>query len=291
MEKTDLESIEGLSEEDIELLKSYKGLRNLFSQNTVNVKKALKFVKYEKELELLQTELVQLQNSIQKKGQRVAIIFEGRDSAGKGGAIKRFKEHLSPRAMNTVALNKPTQQEKGQWYFQRYVNHLPNAGEIVFFDRSWYNRAVVEPVMGFCTREQYRRFMQQVPEFEHMLYESGIKIFKFWFSIDKKEQQKRFESRKTDPHKQWKVSPVDMQAQDKWDDYTKYKNHMFSLTHSEYCPWIVIKANNKKVARLESIRYVLSMLEYENKGNSGVDLDPDPNIVTRYYRNIEWLDN
>ena len=291
MDNTELDGLNGLSEKDIKLLMSYRGLRKLFSQNKANVKKALNFVKYEKELELLQTELVQLQNSIQKKGARVAIIFEGRDSAGKGGAIKRFAEHLSPRAMNTVALGKPTAQEKGQWYFQRYVNHLPNAGEIVFFDRSWYNRAVVEPVMGFCTKEQYRRFMQQVPEFEHMLYESGIKIFKFWFSIDKSEQQKRFESRKTDPHKQWKVSSVDMKAQEMWDEYTKYKNHMFSLTHSDYCPWIVIKANNKKVSRLESIRYVLSMLDYENKGNSGVDLDPDPNIVTRYYRDIEWLDN
>ena len=210
------------------------------------------------------------------KGKRIAIIFEGRDSAGKGGAIKRFTEHLSPRAMNTVALSKPTDVQKGQWYFQRYSEHLPNAGEIVFFDRSWYNRAVVEPVMGFCSKEEYKRFMRQVPEFEHMLFESGIHIIKLWFSISKDEQHKRFESRKTDPHKQWKISPVDLKALEKWDDYSKYKDRMFSLTHSEYCPWVVVKADNKKEARLESIRYVLSILEYDNKGLSGVNLLPDP---------------
>ncbi|MBD81230.1 MAG: polyphosphate kinase 2 [Crocinitomicaceae bacterium] len=284
------EVIEGLSEKEIDILKSYKGLRRLLSDNEHNVKKALNFLKYERELELLQTELVQLQNSIQKEGRRVIIIFEGRDSAGKGGSIKRFTEHLSPRAMNVVALSKPSQQEVGQWYFQRYTNHLPNAGEIVFFDRSWYNRAVVEPVMGFCTNDQYKRFIRQVPEFEHMLYESGIEIIKFWFSISKKEQGKRFESRKTDPHKQWKISSVDQKAQEMWDEYTKYKNHMFSRTHSEYCPWIIVRADKKKVARLESIRYVLSLQEYENKGLSGVSLDYDPNVVMRYYRELDWED-
>lgn len=282
--------MKGLTKEELDILNSYPGLKALFRKNGSKVKKAMAFVRYESELSKLQTELVHLQNHVQEKGLKVAIIFEGRDSAGKGGAIKRFTEHLSPRAMNVVALSKPTNEEKGQWYFQRYSEHLPNKGEIVFFDRSWYNRAVVEPVMGFCTKDQYKRFMRQVPEYEHMLYESGIHIVKFWFSIDKEEQQKRFESRKTDPHKQWKVSPVDMKAQEMWDSYTEYKNRMFSLTHSEYCPWIVVRANNKKVARLESIRYVLSNFEYENKGVTEVNLLPDPNIVTRYYRDIEWMD-
>jgi len=290
MSKREDTLMEELTKEEFELLRTYDGLKSIFKNNEPNLRKALNNLKYEKELELLQTELVQLQNSIQKEGRRVMIIFEGRDSAGKGGSIKRFTEHLSPRAMNVVALSKPSTEEIGQWYFQRYTNQLPNAGEIVFFDRSWYNRAIVEPVMGFCTKDQYKRFMRQVPEFEHMLYESGIEIIKFWFSISKKEQGKRFESRKTDPHKQWKISPVDEKAQDKWDDYSEYKGHMFSLTHTEYCPWIVVKADKKKIARLESIRYVLAQQEYENKGFTGVSLDPDPNIVSRFYRDIEWLD-
>lgn len=281
---------EGFSKSEIEMLKSYQGLKHLLKGNKVNVHKVLSFIKYEEELSKLQTELVHLQNDIQTNGRKVAIIFEGRDSAGKGGSIKRFTEHLSPRAMNVIALGKPTAEEKGQWYFQRYSECLPNKGEINFFDRSWYNRAVVEPVMGFCTKDQYKRFMRQVPEFEHMLFESGIHILKFWFSITKDEQQKRFESRKTDARKQWKVSDVDLKAQDMWDEYTKYKNKMFSLTHSEYCPWIIVRANNKKVARLESIRYVLSTLEYENKGVTGVNLLPDPNTVTRYYRDIDWME-
>jgi polyphosphate kinase 2 len=282
--------VEGLTPEEIEILRSYKGIRSILKGNKSNLKKALAYVHYEKELSQLQTELVQLQNHIQNQGQKLAVIFEGRDSAGKGGSIKRFTQHLSPRAMNVVALGKPTSEEKGQWYFQRYTEHLPNKGEMVFFDRSWYNRAVVEPVMGFCTKEQYKRFLRQVPEFEHMLYESGIVFVKFWFSITKEEQAKRFESRKTDPHKQWKVSPVDLKAQELWEEYTKYKNHMFSMTHSDYCPWIIVRANNKKVARLESIRYVLSQMDYENKGMTGVNLDPDPNVVTRYYRDIDWMD-
>lgn len=278
------------STEELEFLSRYESLKVLFRNNEGNVKKAIRYIKYEEELSKLQTELVQLQNHVRNEGKKMAIIFEGRDSAGKGGAIKRFTQHLSPRSMNVVALGKPTDEEKGQWYFQRYSNKLPNKGEIVFYDRSWYNRAVVEPVMGFCSKEQYKRFMRQVPEFEHMLYESGVLIIKFWFSISKDEQNKRFESRKTDPHKQWKISPVDLKAQDMWDDYTKYKNRMFSLTHSDYCPWIIVRANNKKVARLESIRYVLSQIDYENKGVTGVDLDPDPNIVTRYFRDIPWID-
>ncbi|MCB0482239.1 MAG: polyphosphate kinase 2 [Flavobacteriales bacterium] len=290
MSKKDLSDLEGFNKSELEVLRSYSGLKALFRENKANVKKALNYLKYDHELSMLQTEMVQMQNDIQKNGKKVAVIFEGRDSAGKGGAIKRFTEHLSPRAMNVVALGKPSDEERGQWYFQRYSEYLPNKGEINFFDRSWYNRAVVEPVMGFCTKDQYKRFMRQVPEFEHMLFESGIHIIKFWFSITKEEQFKRFDSRKLDPHKQWKVSDVDLQAQAKWDDYTKYKNRMFSLTHSEYCPWIIVRANDKKVARLESMRFVLSSIEYENKGITGVNLLPDPNVVTRYYRDIEWME-
>jgi polyphosphate kinase 2 len=279
-----------LSASEEKLLSSYKGLKRILKYDPLDLKKAVAYLKYEEELEKLQMELVQLQRHTQNENRRIAIIFEGRDAAGKGGSIRRFTQHLSPRSMRVVALGKPTEVEKGQWYFQRYSKHLPDPGEIVFFDRSWYNRAVVEPVMGFCTENEYKTFMRQVPEYEHMLFEDGIRIFKFWFMISKDEQKKRFDARVDDPLKQWKVSPVDEKAQELWDDYTKYKNRMFSLTHSEYCPWIIIKANNKKVARLESIRYVLSMLDYENKGISGAELLPDPNVVQRFYRDIEWLD-
>ncbi|MFA6558749.1 MAG: polyphosphate kinase 2, partial [Candidatus Obscuribacterales bacterium] len=218
------------------------------------------------------------------------IILEGRDAAGKGGTIRRFTEHLNPRSMRVVALPKPTQQERGQWYFQRYSVQLPNAGEIVFFDRSWYNRAVVEPVNGFCTKVEYQRFIQQVPEFEHMLYEDGITIIKFWFSISKEEQKKRFDSRHSNPLKQWKLSPIDQQAQDLWEQYTAHKEEMFSRSHMSFSPWIVVKANDKRMARLESIRYVLNLLDYSGKSDSKVRLFPDPNIVNRYHRQIANID-
>ncbi len=222
-------------------------------------------IEYEDELKLLQAELVNLQNWIKNTGKKVAIIFEGRDASGKGGTIKRFAEHLNPRAMRIVALNKPTDVERGQWYFRRYIKELPNSGEIVFFDRSWYNRAVVEPVMGFCTPEQYEEYMVQVPEFEHMLYESGTHIIKFWFSVSKDEQLFRFNSRLQNPLKKWKYSPVDEKGQELWDEFTKYKNQMFSRTHNAFSPWVVVKSDNKKRARLEAIRYVLSQFNYEGK--------------------------
>jgi polyphosphate kinase 2 len=218
------------------------------------------------------------------------ILFEGRDAAGKGGTIRRFTEHINPRAMRVVALPKPTSDELGQWYFQRYIKQLPNRGEIVFFDRSWYNRAVVEPVNDFCTKMQYERFMHQVTEFEHMLYEDGITIVKFWFSISQDEQLRRFKSRQANPLKQWKLSPVDMQAQQKWSMYTTYKEEMFNKTHTSFSPWIIVKANNKMKARLESIRYVLSEMPYANKG-VGIRLKPDPNIVARYHRKTIQVDN
>lgn len=244
-------------------------------------------MQYERELKQLQIELVKLQQWVQKNNKRVAIIFEGRDAAGKGGSIRRFIEHLNPRSMRLVALTKPTEVEQGQWYFRRYIKQLPNPGEIVFFDRSWYNRAVVEPVMGFCTDEQYKQYMVQVPEFEHMLYESGVEIIKFWFSISKEEQQARFDSRLQNPLKRWKFSPVDQKGQALWKEYSFYKEQMFSRTHTSYCPWIVVKTNNKLTARLESMRYVLSKFNYEGKDKSEATLLPDPNVVMRYYRSVK----
>jgi polyphosphate kinase 2 len=247
-------------------------------------------VQYENELIRLQAELVDLQQWVAKEKKRVCLIFEGRDAAGKGGAIRRFTEHLNPRSMRVVALTKPTDVEKGQWYFRRYIKELPNPGEIVFFDRSWYNRAVVEPVMGFCNDEQYNKFMVQVPEFEHMLYEDGVIIIKFWFSITKDEQERRFNSRLENPLKEWKFSEVDKEGQIRWDKYTYYKEQMFSKTHTAFSPWIIIKTNEKKEARLESIRYVLSKFEYEGKGNAGITTLPDPNVAERYHRLVKQFD-
>jgi polyphosphate kinase 2 len=247
-------------------------------------------VQYENELIRLQAELVDLQQWVAKEKKRVCLIFEGRDAAGKGGAIRRFTEHLNPRSMRVVALTKPTDVEKGQWYFRRYIKELPNPGEIVFFDRSWYNRAVVEPVMGFCNDEQYNKFMVQVPEFEHMLYEDGVIIIKFWFSITKDEQERRFNSRLENPLKEWKFSEVDKEGQIRWDKYTYYKEQMFSKTHTAFSPWIIIKTNDKKEARLESIRYVLSKFDYEGKGNAGITMFPDPNVAERYHRLVKQFD-
>ena len=225
-----------------------------------------------------------------QKAITVAVIFEGRDASGKGGSIKRFIEHLNPRSSRVVALNKPTNEESRQWYFRRYIKVLPNAGELVFFDRSWYNRAVVEPVMGFCVKEQYDKFMVQVPEFEHMLYEDQVKVIKFWFSISKEEQKKRFESRAKNELKQWKLSPVDLKGQQLWDNYTRYKEQMFNKTHTSFSPWVIVKANNKKSARLESIRHVISQFDYPKKGESGIETSPDPNIIQRYHRGIVQID-
>lgn len=273
-----------LTAKDLELINTTGGLKKLFKQKEIDLKKVIFNLNYEHELEQLQVELVKLQRDVILNNRRVAVIFEGRDAAGKGGNIRRFIEHLNPRAMRVVALNKPNEVEKGQWYFQRYVNTLPNPGEITFYDRSWYNRAVVEPVMGFCSPEQYNTFLLQVPEFEHMLYEDGVEIIKFWLSISKKEQKRRFDLRKDDPLKQWKLSPIDEKAQDHWDDYTKYKKEMFSRTHTSYSPWIIIEANNKKRARLETIRYVLNHLNYEGKEQTKIPLLPDPEIAVRFHR-------
>ena len=279
-----------LTLEDLLGVRSQRGFLAKLNERDIDTRKIAALLRYEEDLEKLQIELVKFQRWVQEKGKRIAIIFEGRDAAGKGGTIRRFIEHLNPRAMRVVALPKPTAEELGQWYFQRYVKQLPNAGEIVFFDRSWYNRAVVEPVMGFCNNEQYDQFIRQVPEFEHMLYEDGITVIKFWFSISKDEQQRRFDSRKVNPLKQWKLSPIDALAQEMWDKYTHFKELMFSKTHTSFSPWVIVKANNKRKARLESMRYVLSMCEYDGKDRAAITLVPDPNIIMRFHRSAINLD-
>lgn len=280
----------GLTSEQLKSVKTRKELIAIAEENGVNVHKTLRKLQYEQELAALQAEFVNLQKWIAKKKMRLALLFEGRDAAGKGGSIKRFKEHLNPRSSRVVALSKPTEVETGQWYFRRYIKELPNPGEIVLFDRSWYNRAVVEPVMGFCTYNQYEQFITQVPEFEHLLYEDNLKMIKFWFSISKKEQKKRFESRLNNPLKRWKYSPVDKKGQELWDEYTKYKEEMFSKTHTNFSPWIIVKTNDKREARLESMRYVLSQFDYDGKGESGVSLLPDPNVIMRYHRSVVQID-
>ena len=235
---------------------------------------------YEKQKYRLQVELLKLQAWVKDTGQRVVILFEGRDAAGKGGAIKRFMEHLNPRGARVVALEKPTEIEKGQWYFQRYVQHLPSAGEIVLFDRSWYNRAGVERVMGFCSDNEYEEFMRQAPEFERNLTRSGIFLIKFWFSVSRDEQRRRFKERQMHPLKQWKLSPIDMASLDKWDDYTKAKEAMFFHTDTADAPWTVVKSNCKKRARLNALRYVLHKLPYANKDDKRIG-PLDPLIVGR----------
>ena len=225
---------------------------------------------YEKEKRALQIELLKLQLWAKSTGQKILIIFEGRDAAGKGGSIKRFTEHLNPRGARVVALEKPTDIEQTQWYFQRYIKHLPSGGEIVLMDRSWYNRAGVERVMGYCTQAQYFEFMREVPDLERMLVNSGIHIIKCWFSVTREEQLARFTSRRTDPVRQWKLSPTDLASLDKWDDYTAAKEAMFFYTHTGDAPWTVIKSNDKKRARLEAMRYVLSQFDYPSKDEAVV---------------------
>ncbi|RUA11340.1 MAG: polyphosphate kinase 2 [Flavobacteriia bacterium] len=265
-------------------------LLDIIHDKNIDISRIIDTVQYENEKRLLQIELVKLQHWVTKEKKRVAIIFEGRDSAGKGGNIRRFMEHLNPRSTRLVALSKPTEIEKGQWYFTRYIKHLPNPGEIVFFDRSWYNRAVVEPVMGFCTKKQYKEFMFQLPEFEHMLYEDGVIIIKFWLSITKDEQERRFDARRDNPLKRWKFSEVDKKGQELWDEYTKYKEEMFSKTHTSFCPWIIVKTNKKYSARVECMRHVLSQFDYEGKDSSQTSLYPDPNVIMRYYRSSHQYD-
>lgn len=239
---------------------------------------------YEEEKRRLQIELLKFQYSAQDNGTKHIIIFEGRDAAGKGGAIKRFTEHLNPRTARVVALNKPTERERGQWYFQRYIQHLPTAGEIVLFDRSWYNRAGVERVMGFCTDEQYNIFIRQAPVFEEMLIESGITVTKLWFSVTQREQRTRFAIRQIDPVRRWKLSPMDLESLGRWDDYTAAKTAMLKYTDTAIAPWYRIKSNDKKRARLNAMRLFLDLHDYDGKDPSAIE-PTDPLIVTRGRRN------
>jgi polyphosphate kinase 2 len=275
-----------LTNEDIKSLNSKEGLIKLLDKKGKNLSKVYKRIEYENDIKLLQIELLKLQNWILKQQKRVVIIFEGRDAAGKGGAIRRFQKYLNPRSARVVALGKPSEIEKGQWYFRRHVQELPHPGEIVFFDRSWYNRAVVEPIMGFCTPKDYEQFIRQVSEFEHMLYEDGVIIIKLWFSITKDEQLSRFEGRKTDPLKKWKISPVDLASHNKWEEYSYYARQMFVKTHTDFCPWIIIKTDDKMVARMESLRYVLSLFDYEGKDMGNTFFFPDLEVVHKYHRDL-----
>lgn len=233
---------------------------------------------YEAEKAALQVELLKVQHWAQETGQKFVPLFEGRDAAGKGGTIKRFMEHMNPRAARVVALNKPSDEERGQWFFQRYIKHLPTSGEMVLYDRSWYNRAGVERVMDFCEPSEYLEFMRQTPDFEQMLTRSGIKLFKYWFSVTREEQMRRFKSRETDPLKRWKLSPIDRASMDRWDDYTEAKEATFFYTDTADAPWTVIRSNDKKRARLNCMRHFLSQLDYPDK-NLEVATLPDPKIV------------
>ena len=240
--------------------------------------KKMKRKLYEKELVALQIELLKLQKSIAERGERVVVVFEGRDTAGKGGTISRFRQHLNPRHAHVVALSKPTDVERGQWYYQRYVAQLPSAGDMSFFDRSWYNRAGVEPVMGFCTDAQHRLFLEETPYFEERLVNDGIRVIKIWLTIGREMQLTRLHRRQHDPLKHWKISPIDLKAIDKWDAYTDAKEQMFKATHHDHCPWTVILSNDKKRARLAALRLVLSQLDYEGKDDQ-IACPPDPKIA------------
>lgn len=249
------------------------------SENNYPYSEKIKRDEYEELKRLLQIELLKLQRWVKENDERIVMLFEGRDAAGKGGTIKRVMEHLNPRGARVVALDKPNEKEKGQWYFQRYIEELPTCGEIVLFDRSWYNRAGVERVMGFCSPPQYNQFMHQTPEFERMLVSDGIRLMKFWFSVGRKEQLRRFNARKTDPLKQWKLSPMDLASLDRWDEYTKAKEDMFFYTNTLHAPWTVVKSNDKKRARLETMRFILSQIPYEGKDEEVV-AQADPLIVS-----------
>jgi polyphosphate kinase 2 len=253
-------------------------VRDLFRSGRYPYKTKIKKAAYEAQKEELQVELLKVQSWVKTTGQRIVVICEGRDAAGKGGTIKRFMEHLNPRAARIIALEKPTEHERGQWYFQRYISHLPSNGEMVFFDRSWYNRAGVERVMGFCDSLEYLEFMRQVPDLERMLTRSGIRLFKYWFSVTQEEQDRRFAARSQDPLKQWKLSPIDEQSRNKWQEYTEAKEAMFFYTDTADAPWTIVKSDDKKRARLNCMRHFLSELDYPNKNEDAIH-GPDPLIV------------
>ncbi len=248
------------------------------AKGKVQIWKKIETIEYEKELASLQVELLKFQNYAKSKGLKILMIFEGRDAAGKGGTIKRITEHLNPRGARVVALEKPNEKESTQWYFQRYVTHLPAAGEIVLFDRSWYNRSMVEPVMGFCTERQHHKFLKDAPEFEEMLVDEGIQLFKFYFSVSKEEQARRFKARETDPLKQYKLSPVDKESQRLWDEYSLAKFMMLSATHTEAAPWTIVKSDNKKKARLNTIKHILNFVDYPDKPKKE-DIKVDRSVI------------
>jgi polyphosphate kinase 2 len=253
-------------------------IREVFENGEFPYTQKMKRREYELHKKALQVELLKVQSWVKETGQRIVVVFEGRDAAGKGGTIKRFMEHLNPRGARVVALDKPGERERGQWFFQRYVEHLPTAGEIVLFDRSWYNRAGVERVMGFCTPNEYLEFMRQTPQLERMWTRSGILLFKYWFSVTQDEQKKRFNAREHDPLKQWKLSPIDRASLDKWEDYTEAKEAMFFYTDTADSPWTIVKSSDKKRARINCLQHFLSALDYPNKDQSVVT-GPDPLIV------------
>ncbi len=255
-----------------------EAIRRAFENGEYPYTKKLSSKAYENDKANLQVELLKAQEWIKASGQKIVMIFEGRDAAGKGGTIKRFTEHLNPRSARVVALEKPSERERTQWFFQRYISHLPSAGEMVLFDRSWYNRAGVERVMNFCSPNEYLEFMRSCPEFERMITRSGIRLYKYWFSVTRDEQFKRFKSREIDPLKQWKLSPIDRASLDKWDDYTEAKEAMFFYTNTADAPWTIVKSNDKKRARLNTMRHFLSSLPYPDKNLDVVSL-PDPLIV------------
>jgi polyphosphate kinase 2 len=255
-------------------------VRRYFAENAYPYAERMDIKAYYRQKLRLQIELVKLQNWVKEQGQRIVLIFEGRDAAGKGSTIKRFLEHLNPRGARVVALLKPTEEERGQWYFQRYVDHLPTSGEIVLFDRSWYNRAGVERVMRFCTDEEYDEFVRQAPQFESMLVRSGIRVIKFYLSVSREEQRRRIEERQHDPLKRWKLSPIDREAQERWDAYTEAKEATFRQTDTADAPWVIIKAEDKMRARLQAMRYVLDQFDYEGRDLSDCT-EPDPLILAR----------
>lgn len=268
---------------------AYKSVEKRPSTDRVAVWVKRQTLDYERELRLLQTELLKVQNEVKERGLRLVFLFEGRDAAGKGGTIKRITEHLNPRGARIVALEKPSDRELTQWYFQRYVAHLPAAGEIVLFDRSWYNRAMVEPIMGFCTDEQNKRFLKDVPRFEEMLVKDGIQLFKFYFSVSKAEQLRRFKSRERDLLKQYKISPVDREAQNLWDQYTVKKFQMLSESNRTLAPWTIVRSDNKKLARLNCIRHILLSIDYTGKPSAEL-LTPDPEILTSGIEELKMME-
>ena len=261
-----------------QLRRDPEAIRHAFETGEFPYKSRMPTKHYEEAMVHLQAELLKAQNWVKETGERIVVLFEGRDAAGKGGTIKRFMEHLNPRGARVVALEKPSERERTQWYFQRYIENLPAGGEIVFFDRSWYNRAGVERVMGFCSPNEYLEFMRQCPDLERMLVRSGIRLFKYWFSVTREEQQRRFQSREHDPLKQWKLSPIDKASLDKWDEYTEAKEAMFFYTDTADAPWTIVKSDDKKRARLSCMQHFLSALEYPSKSRRIVTA-PDPLLV------------